>query len=143
MTGIHRFLLGLTLATVIALAAVQFAFVSSSNCGDQRFPMGRVRGVSVLYNEKLHTLNFSQQRVLITALNGAEEGKFFKTVETSPFSAVVIHSFGEEDASLFPVGSDRQGCLVFNVGGLQLREKTDGELKKLLEGSYDTEKVDR
>ena len=119
-----------------------------------------VRGIAVEHDQRLYTLNFSQQKELVEILNrlipvGKELAESRKVTPSHPtkITKIIIYRFNAPDLILSPVSyvskttsvipnheADNKFSLVFsvpewNANGL-LEESTSDELNKLLSTTY-------
>lgn len=102
-----------------------------------------VRGMAVQHKDKLYTLNFDQQTKVVGYLNQAIPLKDNAQAKPSTLevSKIIIYRFDRPDLILVPI-EYKNNNLIFsspdwNREGL-MRDTSGGELKTLLESTYDT-----
>lgn len=142
----NKTLLYLILASVVVMGVFFLtnfvSLVSPMKKKDDLFSAYDISGMAIVHHKQPFTLNFEQQNAVIEALNNALAigSQPFGLKEQKPeFEKIVVYRFKEPSIDIIPLSYIKDN-LVFSLStdpGRQLRENTNGSLKKLLTETYD------
>lgn len=142
-----RFVLFVTFSAVCVVFLL-FSFYRVFSLGipqksPSRLSYNAIRGSSLLYKEKLYTLNFKQQNTLISVLNQSHPTERKKKESYTPCSIekIVLYRFEElPDLTIEPIGFLKDE-LVFRVlewnETQDFKENTEGAFRAFLSKIYD------
>jgi|GEM_PF-2219723 len=95
-----------------------------------------VSGVSIMYQNKLYTLNFNQQNHLLKYLNELQPSEKIDLNDYIGYEKMIIYRFNEPDLDLQPMGRDAEETLYFNIPDWNteqyLADTSHGKLKQLI-----------
>lgn len=136
------FLSGIAVFAILALFLLKLSPSSLSAVPEKYISHNDVRGSAIIYNDLPYTLNFEQQQNLIRYLNMAIPVgvKAFKINDNLPVKKIIIYRFNAPQIELSLITYDGKDVIFsapnWNPGGY-LRDVSDGEFRKLLEGAHD------
>lgn len=136
-------LTGIVLVGIFILLAINIMPYISNIKSERYLTYNGVRGMAIEHNNLLYTLNFEQQNELIGILNMAlpiGSKAYTQDNEKPNFEKIIIYRFNSPDAVITPIAYQGNE-LVFSIpewnnNGL-MKEVSRGELKSLLEKTYD------
>ena len=101
-----------------------------------------VKGVAVVKDNKIYTLNFDQQNEFIGYINRSkpEPSEEYIDDENVKISKIIVYLFDSPNIVIEPLGYNNNNLVyktsVFNHEGL-MKDQSFGKLKTILENSYD------
>ncbi len=95
-----------------------------------------VSGIAIDYQDKLHTLNFSQQNHLLKILNELQPISSLESLSEELIGKIVIYQFNEPDLTLHPMTDIDGKALYFKIPEWNkegvFHDTSNGKLKKLI-----------
>ncbi len=137
----------MTLMTIVVLVGIAFLLsINLYSVFAQKAPpegvlkYNYVRGVEIVHLKTPYTLNFAQQKQVISLLNSAENMTATVAPTSFEFEQLTFYLFDAPDAILKPIANDA-GSFIFsfstNNGEKIFKEKTPGSFLALLSQTYD------